>query len=144
MKKDYPRTSLSHDSYATDEWIMSMFEDWFDPCPLNPDFDPKKDDDGLRMDWAEKTYVNPPYSNPLPWVKKAVQEAATGSRVALLLKHDTSTAWYRILHEANAHVLLVGERLRYNTGRTAAFPSALFILDPADPPHQYNITEVKT
>jgi len=144
MKQDYPRRALSHNSHPTDDWIMSMFEDWFDPCPLNPNFDPMKDIDGLKINWAKKTYVNPPYSDPMPWVRKAVKEAATGSRVALLLKHDTSTSWFKLLHQANAHILLVGERLRYGSNTPAAFPSALFILDPANPPHQYNITEVQT
>ena len=26
----------SSDNRATPEWIMDLFKDWFDPCPLNP------------------------------------------------------------------------------------------------------------
>ena len=27
-----------NDNYATDNSIMQIFEEWFDPCPLNPEY----------------------------------------------------------------------------------------------------------
>ena len=44
------------DQQPTPEWIVSMFEGWYDPCPLdsNPTID------GLLTDWRNETYVNPP------------------------------------------------------------------------------------
>ena len=56
-----------NDNYATDDKIMALFEDWFDPCPLkdNPEID------GLNIEWGEKTYVNPPYSKPLYGTSKS-------------------------------------------------------------------------
>jgi hypothetical protein len=67
-----------NDNYATDTRIMDLFSDWFDPCPLNDN----PQIDGLSLEWKDKTYVNPPYSKPLPWVEKAILEI---KRVKLLL-----------------------------------------------------------
>ena len=136
-KQDFPRKALSTDKYATDEWIRDMFpaELWHDPCPL--DWNPETHKDGLIYDWhyyirlTENqfigTFVNPPYSNPLPWIKKAIEQSKDHT-VVLLLKHDSSTEWYRLLHEAGARILLVNGRLKYCTGKTAAFPSMLAVL----------------
>lgn len=122
---DYPKRSLSTDNYSTDLWIQEIFEGWFDPCPLISDWKIN----GLELDWEDKTFVNPPYSNPLPWVRKAIQENQTfGFRIALLLKHDSSTEWYRLLHEAGARMMMINGRLKHGTKKQAAFPSIIAIL----------------
>lgn len=113
------------DSYATDNWIMQMFDDWFDPCPLDDNWTIN----GLLLDWPNKTFVNPPYSNPSAWVEKAIETSLDGKIVVMLLKHDTSTKWFKRLHEANARFLMIAGRLKYNTGKAAPFPSVLVVLD---------------
>lgn len=126
---DYPKRHLSSDNYRTDTWILKIFTGWHDPCPFNPDWEI----DGLVIDWNKRTFVNPPYSNPLPWVEKAILEnKINGSTVALLLKHDSSTKWYRLLHEAGAKFLLVNGRLKHQTKTGAAFPSVIAILEGYD------------
>lgn len=46
------------------ERVDAFFEgEWFDPCPTNPRFD------GLAVKWPAKTYINPPFSEYLKWVK---------------------------------------------------------------------------
>jgi len=82
----------------------------------------------LETSWGMKTFVNPPYSNPLPWVEKAIEEHEAGRTIVMLLKHDTSTRWYALLHEAGAKFLMVQGRLKHQTGRSAAFPSVLAVL----------------
>ena len=124
------------DKYATDDWIRKMYPAgyWYDPCPI--DWQPDTHEDGLLIEWCREVwydqylgaFVNPPYSNPLPWVKKAIKEAERGITVVLLLKHDSSTEWYRLLHEAGANFVMIGKRLKHNTGRSAAFPSVLAVL----------------
>ena len=122
------------DNYSTPDWILDTFENYFDPCPLSED--PKIN--GLEIDWKDKTFVNPPYSKPMPWVLKAIEESKKGKRIVMLLKMDTSTRWYAKLHEAKAHFLWFSKRLsfkRYGHTETdklytytAAFPSMLVIL----------------
>lgn len=115
---------MSSDSYPTDDWLKRVFGNWYDPCPLNdnPEFD------GLALDWGFRTFCNPPYSNPLPWVRKGIEEANAGKCVVFLLKHDSSTKWFRELHEAGARFLPIHGRLKHGTGVGAPFPSVLVIL----------------
>ena len=113
---------------------MNIFEDWFDPCPLddNPKFD------GLSIDWRDKTYVNPPYSKPLPWVLKAIEESKKGKRIVMLLKADTSTKVFANLNQHAKHILWFSKRLTWSRfghtekdklfKYTSAFPSMLVIL----------------
>ena len=74
-----------NDQYPTPQWLMSMFGDWYDPCPLNvnPYFD------GLKVNWHDKTYVNPPYSSPLKWVIKAIEELKADFKVIADVEIDT-------------------------------------------------------
>lgn len=65
-----------------------------------------KEKSALRARWGKLDgwkWCNPPYSKPLPWVKKA----ARSRRVVMLLNQDTSTAWARLAkREANIIILL--------------------------------------
>lgn len=115
---------MSNDNYPTDKWIKDMFEDWFDPCPLND----SPELDGLNISWKDKTFVNPPYSNPLGWIDKAIEENNKGKRIALLLRVDTSTKWFGRLVEAGAKILWVNGRLKHKTGSPAPFPSMIVML----------------
>ena len=117
------------DSYPTDKWIKEIFTGWFDPCSLSNNNE-LRSFDGLGSSWGGRTFVNPPYSNPLPWVRQAIKESKKGKTIALLLKHDSSTRWYSELHEAGARFLMVQGRLTHGTGKPANFPSVLAILVP--------------
>jgi phage N-6-adenine-methyltransferase len=84
--------------------------------------------DGLNSEWkGNRIFVNPPYSKPMPWVKKAIAESRKGKTVVLLVKHDSSTRWWAKLHEAGAHFLPIMGRLKFN-GKAAPFPSVLSVL----------------
>ena len=116
---------MTNDNYATDKRIMDMFRDWFDPCPLNPN----PEIDGLKIDWKDRTYVNPPYSKPLVWVEKAIEENKKGKLIVMLLRMDTSTIWFKKLQEAGSMFLWINGRLRFNNLKPANFPSMLVILN---------------
>jgi hypothetical protein len=114
------------DNYRTDEWLAEIFAGWHDPCPYNGLEEGK---DGLLEDWKIKTYVNPPYSNPKPWIRKAIHDNRKyGSTIVLLLKMDTSTQWFTELFESGAHFLWINRRLKYKSGKAAPFPSMLAVL----------------
>ena len=140
---------MSSDDYKTDQWLLDLFPNFYDPCPYLG-IKNGVDIDGLKTSWNYADYdgvfVNPPYSNPKPWVEKAILEQHIAIKVAncdvepddwfegsaltivLLLKHDTSTEWYRLLHQAGAKFLLVNGRLKHQTGKSCAFPSVLAVL----------------
>lgn len=117
---------MSSDDYPTDTWIRILFKDWFDPCSLSNG--ELRAFDGLGSSWKDKTFVNPPYSSPLEWVRKAIEENKKGKNIALLLKVDTSTKWFAELQNNGAKFLWINGRLKYNTGKPAPFPSMIAIL----------------
>lgn len=52
---------MSNDFWQTPEYILEkvrrvLGKDYFDPCPINPEFD------GLDIEWDSRCYINPPYS----------------------------------------------------------------------------------
>ena len=111
-----------NDNYATPAHIKRVFDGWFDPCPLN-----SPSGDGLKVPWGERTFVNPPYSNPAPWVTKAIEESRQGKTIVMLLRVDTSTKWFAALVAADAEVLWFSRRLHFSKG-PANFASMLVIL----------------
>jgi phage N-6-adenine-methyltransferase len=134
------RYHKGNDQYSTLNWIKDgLFRGWYDPCPLTDNLVDRDGCDGLKGDWVgNKVFVNPPYSNPLRWVEKAIRESRKGKIIVLLLKHDSSTVWWAKLHEAGAHFLPIMGRLQFKPrygrrkGRRAAapFPSVLAVLYP--------------
>jgi len=136
--KDYPRKSSEHsDSFHTDIWIKDMFPTAFDPCPFNPEWD-ETNYDGLVDEWDYESgiiFVNPPYSNPLPWVERCLAELFRARMecrklvIILLVKHDSSTKWYARIHEYGSKFLMIGERLKYGQKRGAAFPSLMVVMN---------------
>ena len=118
-----PGSRVGNDHWRTPSWLMDVFQDWFDPCPNEDSVN------GLNIEWGYRTYVNPPYSNPYPWVRKAIDESKKGKIIVLLLKHDSSTEWYRLLHENGAHFVAFIGRLRFSdSSNSPPFPSVLAIL----------------
>jgi DNA N-6-adenine-methyltransferase (Dam) len=52
----------------------------FDACP----FPRPADFDGLTVAWGSSTYVNPPFSGPTVWVRKAIAESEAGKSVVFV------------------------------------------------------------
>ena len=132
-------TSMSRkrmDDWRTPKWIMELFDDYWDPCPIGGLHDNPDDLEGVWHFCEPGIYINPPYSNPKPWVEKAIRtHHYTSTKIVMLLKHDSSTAWFRMLHEAGAQFLFPYGRLTFeaagdspNTSLPASFPSVLAVL----------------
>ena len=118
------------DNWKTPKWLYKLImstQSYKDICP------PEHTIDALTTEWTEPTYVNPPYSNPLPFVLKGIeQHKKHGITVIFLLKHDHTTKWWRELATANAHFFYIEERLHYSDADSAPFPSVLAILIKED------------
>ncbi len=110
------------DNWKSPNWISELFKDFFDPCPLNAK------ENGLLIEWKDRSYVNPPYSKPKPWVKKAIEERDKGRMIVMLLPVDTSTEWFRMLVEAKAHITFPNERLRFNGSKTPARWACMIVI----------------
>ena len=65
----------------------------FDPCPYQNDIN---NFDGLKVEWGNVNFVNPPYSRKLKdaFVKKAIEESKKGKTCVLLIPVSTSTVLF--------------------------------------------------
>ena len=62
--------SRKSDNWKTPYLIYRYYwmQNYFDPCPYNSSFD------GLQIDWKERNFVNPPYSQISKWIDKSIEE----------------------------------------------------------------------
>jgi site-specific DNA-methyltransferase (adenine-specific) len=88
----------------------------FDPCPLNRTDSTGNEINGLKQEWVSPCFVNPPYSNIEPWVKKAREQQLKGITSVFLIPSRTSTGYF---HE---YVLPYAE-IRFLRGRVSFLDS---------------------
>ena len=135
------------DNWCTPKWLADLLGYWrLDPCSnqfshimsyARCQLDGEHRDvvglDGLAYDWSgQSVFVNPPYSDPLPWCRKLRDHDAPW---CALLKLDPSTRWWAAMMEANPTVAPFRKRLTFEStpasesvsakGMTANFPSVL-------------------
>ena len=85
-------------------------------------------DDGLVQTWGSLTtvFVNPPYSNPMPWCRKLAEHQAAW---CALTKLDPSTRWHAVLVNSGCTWAPFRARLKFERPdkppMTANFPSVL-------------------
>ena len=121
------------------EKLNKQFEFDFDPCPF-----PKPDDfDGLKAEWGESNYVNPPFGSytdltdhkkkgPTAWAKKAIKEYKKGKRVVYVYPIDK---WVLMMLEAGAKVTNLKDIKWHSTetgepGTGTGRHVACFVLNP--------------
>lgn len=82
----------------------------FDPCPLQHDIE---EWNGLKIEWKERNFINPPYSRTLKeaFILKAIEESKKGKLCVMLLPVSTST---KVFHE---HILPNKKEIRFFKGR---------------------------
>lgn len=67
-----------------------------------------------NLGYAARIYVNPPYSNPLPFIERAVGLMRAGHLVVMLLPADKSTKWYQVIQRNATEVIdIVGGRINF-------------------------------
>ena len=127
------------DDWYTPSWIFEALKVSFDLDVCSPPegikWLPAKRyysllDDGLLQDWEGFIWMNPPYSNPLPWVRKFIQH---GEGIALV---PTSTGkWMMELWEANTSwIVLEPMRFQAANGQLAkgALPTRCWLVAVGD------------
>ena len=95
--------------FLTPPEILERYAEWMDPCPH-----PRPQDfDGLQIDWAERTFVNPPWGNIRPWVEKALVECDKGCSIDMLIAAKPTTRVFHDLIFPNAAVEWIKGRVPY-------------------------------
>jgi hypothetical protein len=93
------------DNYATPpefyNYLNERFNFDFDPCPYN---EGEIIVDGLKIDWGNSNFVNPPYTRRLKelFVKKGVEEMKKGKLSVFLIPVSTSTKLFHSIIKPNA------------------------------------------
>lgn len=108
------------DNWATPKYFYDVlnaeFNFDFDPCPLNEGEIPEEQD-GLKIEWGNRNFVNPPYSKDLktPFILKAVEEKNKGKLCVLLLPVSTSTKLFHdiILKHVSEPPRFVRSRIKF-------------------------------
>jgi len=81
--------------------------------------------DGLSESWApHSVWCNPPYSNILPWVEKALTEVY--AETTMLLPVFTEAAWFERLIDARATLMFLKPRVRF-VGAVANSPHRMMV-----------------
>jgi phage N-6-adenine-methyltransferase len=87
------------------------------------------DQNGLDQKWSGSVWMNPPYSNVLPWVKKAWEYAKAGhGTVTALLPVWTDTGWFSD-YVTHGYITLLKRRIRFSKGAetSAPFPNMVVV-----------------
>jgi len=109
------------DAWATPAWLTALLPHVdLDPCS-NPfstvkssrTYSLEAGQDGLALPWDGSVYVNPPFSNILPWAYK-LGEHGCDAPAAFLVNADHSTLWWRELTVSLDHALMFRKRIQFN------------------------------
>ena len=139
---------MDTDELETPPWLFaqldSIFNFVFDAaatprnalCEVFPDgsIDPELGDSLKLETWDSGgvVWLNPPYSDPEPFLRKAFVESRKGVTTVALIKGDPSTRWWNVIVKDKALVYWIPNRLRFYykgkpTKYAASFPSVLAI-----------------
>ena len=133
-----PGSELTSDDWCTPSWLTDLLGKFdLDPCwnprstvnarvavgKVGPTY--AEDGCGLEYEWGKcSVFVNPPYSNVLPWATKL---ALHGGAWCALVKLDPTTRWFDTLMSANPIIAPFRKRITFAGEKpmTANFPSVL-------------------
>lgn len=133
-------------TYKSDEWYtpanyVELVRDVLGSIDLDPASSLKaqtvvgatlwygKAEDGLAHDWAGRVFLNPPYSNPAPFVAKLLEALGTGDvpEAIVLTNNTTDTEWAQSLLDASAAVCFTRGRIAFDQvdkeGRRTEIPN---------------------
>lgn len=121
---DKPTDWTSDDWHTPPEIVEGMARE-FGPFTLDPCCRPHtakaptfytKNEDGLTQPWHGRVWLNPPYSDPGPWLKKAIEETTSGRAqlVVALVPASTDTRWFHDYVLGRAEVRFRKGRIKFH------------------------------
>jgi hypothetical protein len=111
---------LTSDDFYTPKWLFDRLALTFDldvaAPPGGVSWIPAgnyytKADDGLARPWWGSVWMNPPFSNPKPWVERFVIH-----HQGICLVPVSTAPWFRMLWDSDATVGLFGDRAVFARG----------------------------
>lgn len=109
--------------------LNELFNFDFDPCPY-----PRGNFDGLQAEWGQSNFVNPPFSKPYPFVKKALQELENGKRSVFI--HPCNNSLFKLLKNCSGFRIYEGKDARFidpvdRKAKRINYDCLAILLDPA-------------
>lgn len=77
-------------------------------------YDIRRGEDGLLLPWQGKVWLNPPYSDPAPWLHRAVLHASEGGEVLALVVAAVGSSYWRRLVWPFASVCALSPRPKFS------------------------------
>ena len=117
------------------KFVKDRWGDYFDPVPYNPDFDPKKDPDALKIKWGDVNYVNPPYNCPKKFLQKGCCLHHLNNTISIfLLKTEIIGSKYFSKVCKGAEIMFFDHRIIFDGyTKMAPFSSMLVVFDGKNP-----------
>lgn len=117
------RNLKNSNDWQTPKWFYDKldaeFHFDFDPCPFRHDL---KKWDGLQIDWGQRNFINPPYSQKEKeaFILKALEESKKNKLCVMLLPVSTSTKIFhnQILPNITEPIRFIIPRLRFTGWNT--------------------------
>jgi hypothetical protein len=112
------QTELTSDDYYTPKWIFDALGIVFDidvaSPPNGPPFTPCRQyftqlDDGLTQNWFGSVFINPPFSQPMPWVNKWLEH-----KNGILLAPMAKSKWFNTLWNSEAAIIALPSTLKFH------------------------------
>ena len=134
---------MSKDSVRTPDFLLQRIQKdyfgsavMFDPTPYVPVFDETKHTNGLKIDWLNFSFCNPPYSKASAFVTKACEQYLKhGIKIVMLVKVSTLASHYFQKVQNHCKVKIFNERIQFPTFRhKARFDSCLLFFGFKDEP----------
>tara|TARA_R110000868_G_scaffold219871_2_gene470957 strand:- start:410 stop:895 length:486 start_codon:yes stop_codon:yes gene_type:complete len=76
------------------------------------------ENDALSCEWGLSNWCNPPYSNIMPWVNKAIIENKKGKVVVMLVPSDTSVKWFKKAFDTCDDIRFISGRISFINSTT--------------------------
>jgi len=145
---NFPDDLTSDDWYTPEPILAWAAKVLRGPIDTDPCWDPRsfvrpvldawtKQDDGLSRVWRGRCFVNPPYSNPAPWLRRCAMRQRES--VALVKLDPSTAAWNRWIWPHARAVCFFGRRVHYarpgvGTSGAPPWPSAAIWFAPRSVP----------
>lgn len=95
--------------------------------------------DALSCYWSTSNWLNPPYSDISPWIKKTIGEMERGCLTVMLIPADTSVKWFKLAFNNCSECHFISGRISFINAETQKpvsgnnKGSVVFIFDPKSP-----------
>ncbi len=93
----------------------------------------------LESIWQYRNWCNPPYSDIMPWVNKAIEQAEAGMITVMLIPADTSVKWFKAAFLNCSECHFISGRISFINSETQKpvngnnKGSVVFVFDPNSP-----------